>query len=109
MEAIMKSRFTYDSNTWTDPASDTNSCDDTATVECLQEALTHLLSKNQTLRFELYSVQQKLMRIESLLFGRDSSLLQQLIPADLLMDLGDLCKTTEENMWGTRWLMRYPA
>jgi hypothetical protein len=105
----MKFRFTYDSGAWPDSTLEATPCDDTATVECLQEALTHLLSKNQTLRFELYTVQEKLMRIQSLLFGKESQLFQQLIPPDLLMDLGDLCKTTEEGACSPRPLMGYSA
>jgi hypothetical protein len=76
-----------------DPAS---SCDDTVNRECLQEALTDLMSNNQSLRFELFGAQQKLSRIECLLFGRESHFLQRLIPADLLAELHGLCKNSEE-------------
>jgi hypothetical protein len=92
----MKIRFAYDSGTWTDSVSDPVSCDNTVNGECLQEALTQLMSNNQSLRFELFGAQQKLMRIECLLFGRESHLLQQLIPADLLMELHGLCKSSED-------------
>lgn len=92
----MKARFANDSGAWTDSASDPASCDDTVNGECLQDAVTQLMSNNQSLRFELLGAQQKLMRIECLLFGRESHLLQRLMPADLLAELHGLCKNSEE-------------
>lgn len=92
----MKVRLANDSGAWTDSAADAASCDDTVNGECPQDALTEIMSNNQSLRFELFGAQQKLMRIECLLFGRESHLLQRLIPADLLAELHGLCKSSEE-------------
>jgi hypothetical protein len=63
--------------------------------ECLQGVVAHLLIKNQTMRFELHTVHQKLKCIERLFFGNESQQLQRLVPSDVLLDLRNLCKTAD--------------
>lgn len=68
---------------------------DAETMECLQTVVSSLLIKNQTMRFEIYSLHQRLTGIERLLFGGESSQLRSLIPSDILFDLHNLCQTVE--------------
>lgn len=66
---------------------------DLETIECLQAMVSSLLLKNQTMRFEIHSLHQRLTDIERLLFGGGSTQLRSLIPSDMLFDLHDLCGT----------------
>jgi hypothetical protein len=90
----MKPRVNSYSNTLIRPDEDpiVHPCD-AENVECLRIVVAHLLNKNQELRFELYSANQKLMSIERLFFGSESRQMEHMMPADVRIDLRNLCKT----------------
>jgi len=63
------------------------------TIEYLQAVVSNLLIKNQTMRFEVYSLRQRLTAIQRLRFGSSSSELGSVISPDMLFVLHDLCGT----------------
>jgi hypothetical protein len=67
-------------------------------IERLQQEIVSLLTKNQTIRFDLLTAQQKLARIEQELFGSETGDLDKLLPPDRIRYLRDLCQTTDIDM-----------
>lgn len=60
-------------------------------IDYLQRAIALLLMKNETMRFELFTVRQRIERIERAVFGADAQNLRKRIPPQLLGVLRDLC------------------
>lgn len=69
-----------------------------ACIERLQQEIARLLFKNQTIRFELLAVQQKIARIDQELFRSGIGDLEKLLPPDRVRHLRDLCRTAEPDM-----------
>jgi hypothetical protein len=60
-------------------------------IEYLQRAIAGLLMKNETMRFELFTVRQRIERIDRTVFGADCHNIQKRLPPHLLSALRDLC------------------
>ena len=60
-------------------------------IEYLQRAIALLLMKNETMRFELFTVRQRIACIDRTVFGAGSHHLQKRLPSHLLRALRDLC------------------
>ena len=65
--------------------------ENTPCIEYLQRAIVRLLMKNESMRFELLAVRQKVVSIEQTVFGSGGHELQKGLPAHLLQSLRDLC------------------
>lgn len=61
-------------------------------IEYLQHAITRLLMKNETMRYELFSICQKLAVIDQVVFGSGSNDLRKRLPLYLVGALHDLCR-----------------
>ena len=65
--------------------------ENTPCIEYLKRAIMRLLMKNESMRFELLAVRQKVVSIERTVFGSGGHELQKRLPAPLLQSLRDLC------------------
>lgn len=61
-------------------------------IEYLRQAIVRLLMKNETMRYELFSISQKIAVIDQAVFGGASSHLRKRLPPDFVKALHDLCR-----------------
>jgi hypothetical protein len=60
-------------------------------LDYLQSAIARLLMKNETMRFELFVIREKIARIDRALFSADARELRGQTPPHLLSLFRDLC------------------
>jgi hypothetical protein len=63
--------------------------------ERLQQEIARLLIRNQTMRFELLAMHQKIAGIDHALLGAGAGKLDTLLPPDRLRLLRDLCQMAD--------------
>jgi hypothetical protein len=66
-----------------------------ACVQYLQQAITRLLMTNETMRFELLAICEKISLVDQAVFGSGSGDIQKRLPLDLVSVLHELCRISE--------------
>jgi len=61
-------------------------------LQYMQREITRLLVQNETMRFELYTVRQKIACVEKTVFAPLACDLREQLPAYVLHDLQELCR-----------------